>query len=138
MTIASSLQTIEIDDLSKGVGTEIAKAGRVLQIKGFSIDGDQAQLTVHVSRRDDPANPPTNEFLIKEFETVAISDSTGRRLKLFGGPSVSQVDGFDFTYTCSAQPRHLKPPCRLVWQVVAGTEEVNVPFEFKDLPLPQP
>jgi hypothetical protein len=34
------------------------------------------------------------------------------------------------------QPSEPSPPLKLQWDIPTGIKEINVPFEFKDVPLP--
>jgi hypothetical protein len=73
---------------------------------------------------------------------LRLIDSTGQDLDHRGMRSRGNGTGIEFTilFATSVRPadaRHSTDPDKLLWEVSTGSKEVNLPFEFKDLPMPK-
>jgi len=70
---------------------------------------------------------------------IRLVEGTGRELVQQGMPRISSMNNgrMDVTLKFAAQaPLMVASPLKLTWQVPAEVREVDVPFEFIDLPLP--
>ena len=71
-------------------------------------------------------------------QQIAVEDAKGQRWTL-QSDSTSWEDGaMKVTRGFYAGQPGLGPPHRLVWEAPTKTAQVEVPFEFRDIPLPKP
>lgn len=87
--------------------------------------------------RDAGRNPLTDFHFLADC--LKIVDVKGRSFRAFNSRSTSNEDGeeFDFTFSPNDGEGHqLGEPARMIWDVPVEIKEVEVPVEFKDLPLP--
>jgi hypothetical protein len=94
------------------------------------------------------ANPQTlgpgrwNQFNTSVQTNLHILDDAGQTLDQRGMRSRGNGTGIEFTmmYAKSVRPtdgRTSGDPSKLLWEVSTASKEVNVQFEFKDLPMPK-
>ena len=94
------------------------------------------------------ANPQTlgpgrwNQFNQSVQTNLQLLDNAGQVLDHRGMRSRGNGNGIEFTllFAKSVRPsdaRSSGDPTKLLWEVSTGSKEINVPFEFKDLPMPK-
>ena len=99
-------------------------------LKHCDIDEDGVSYTVTVRAADGGEMPPA-------VPTFRLEDADGRPIDDGNGGGGSMSDGRRVTLERRAQPRGpVRTPARLVCTAVTATRDVTVPFEMRDLPLP--
>jgi hypothetical protein len=135
-------ETIEVPDLLNAANVTQQAGGTSLTVRSCRKVGEQYEVMLTVSGDAVAAGPQvfmqrgpraSNQGMIRLVE------GTGRELMQQGMPRISSMNNgrMDLTLKFAAQaPLMVASPLKLTWQVPAEVREVDVPFEFIDLPLP--
>ena len=135
-------ETIEVPDLLNAANVTQEAGGTSLTVRSCRKVGEQYEVLLTVSGDAVAAGPQvfmqrgpraSNQGMIRLVE------GTGRELVQQGMPRISSMNNgrMDLTIKFAAQaPLMVASPLKLMWQVPAEVREVDVPFEFIDLPLP--
>jgi hypothetical protein len=72
------------------------------------------------------------------ISTITVTDANGLRFSTYGWNGGGAANGIiEYTTNFIAAPGSgLGEPARLTWKVPVETEEIRIPFELKDLPIP--
>ncbi len=131
----------EIVNPSEAIGRPQRVGSRMLTIKDFKRQGETWQLKIAVSRIEWAGND-LNALQDVNGSIVRLLDVDGRALPRVGGVSSSfTADNmmemlFTFGRTGVAGVEKLPDPVRLVLEMATEMKEVEVPFEFTNLPMP--
>jgi hypothetical protein len=130
---ALAIETMSIDDLAKSEGAEKTLAGIRLTIDEVAIEEHKSTLKLTISRND------ADEELWKRVSEDFLAEMTtcradGERAD-WTPASDQQDDAITYTLTYSYAEESGKP-VKLIWNLPTSVEERDLPFEFKDLPLP--
>jgi len=135
-------EMIEVPDLLNAANITHEAGGTSLTVRSCRKVGEQYEVLLTVSGDAVAAGPQvfmqrgpraSNQGMIRVLE------GTGRELVQQGMPRISSMNNgrMDLTIKFAAQaPLMVASPLKLMWQVPAEVREVDVPFEFIDLPLP--
>jgi hypothetical protein len=147
LRVATKTQTIFIPDIGKALhAPAISACDRKVEVVSFSFNGAVGNINFRVSNTM-PQNALTaleskgQAFdLGTEFRTCQITDANGNALAFDsnGWDSTDRVLNWQGHFTANNSPGPLKPPFSLRWRIVAASEDITVPFEFRNLPLPSP
>ena len=136
------METIEVPDLLNAANVTEQAGGTSLTVRSCRKIGEQYEVLLTVSGDAVAAGPQvfmqrapraSNQGMIRLIE------GSGRELVQQGMPRISSMNNgrMDLTIKFAAQgPLMVASPLKLTWQVPAEVREVDVPFEFIDLPLP--
>ncbi|HWE03593.1 MAG TPA: hypothetical protein VG326_14405 [Tepidisphaeraceae bacterium] len=83
-----------------------------------------------------------NQFNQSVQSNLQVVDNAGQILDHRGMRSRGTGNGIEFTllFAKSMRPsdaRSSGDPAKVLWEISTGSKEINVPFEFKDLPMPR-
>ena len=135
-------ETIEVPDVLNAANITQQAGGTSLTVRNCRKLGEQYEVLLTVSGDAVAAGPQvfmqrgpraSNQGMIR------LVDGTDRELVQQGMPRISSMNNgrMDLTLKFAAQaPLMVASPLKLTWQVPAEVREVDVPFEFIDLPLP--
>jgi hypothetical protein len=132
---------IEVPDIAKAKGTVYTKGGWRLEVQDVAENGGQYKLQMEITRdvpsRPRQGQPPKYEWRDRlDGNAIQLLDAEGRRLER----STYSMNGQNHIYKCEMNFRRqgtpAGPPARLVWEFPTEAQELRIPFEFKDLPLP--
>jgi hypothetical protein len=142
--VATKVETMNIPNLAKSIGSAAVAGNRKVEVIGFDFNGTAGNLHLRISdttpqklwgRLVGGQNGP-NVNLFNEFRGADIIDANGQAIQCNGGGSGSDRQ-IDWQGQFNAQgPQPLKGPFSLRWEVIAQTKDIAVPFKFKNLPLP--
>jgi hypothetical protein len=133
--IMGKSERIEIPDILKAGRVETPIAGQTFVIEQCTADESQITLkaTIHGQvhgMEGMTAPPPSGPDLVDAF---------GRRASPVDARTVQQEETTDceFIYSLAdLQGERLSAPFKLVWEIPTEIRQIDVPFEFTDLPLP--
>ncbi len=132
MTQVTKTQLLEFDDLAASVGKSKTAGDRTVEIKSFSVDANQnARLDMLVTRPAGAKQMSGNIF--SELRSMKVIDANGESQSLNGGGGGSDRS---INWQCQFQLK-IGKTAKFSWPVVTETKEVEIPFEFEDLALPQ-
>lgn len=136
--LVTESKTMRVPDLFKAVGTTVTEGGWQLQIKSFNFADGKGQMEANVSLVGKTTMSAIDMFT--QIRQARIMDADGTELESNGGGGGSDRN-VDWTWNLqpkneNGKPAQLKAPFSLVWDLVSATKNQDVPFEFKDLPLP--
>ena len=132
---------IEVPDIAKAKGSVYTKGGWRLEVQDLAENDGQYTLKMEITRdvpiRRQPGPPPRNEWRDRlDGDAIRLLDADGRPLEKSG----YSMNGQNHIYKCEMRFRRKDtpagPPAKLVWVFPTEAEELRIPFEFKDLPLP--
>ena len=132
---------IDVPDIAKAKGTVYTKAGWRVEVQDFAENGGQYTLRLEVTRdvpsRPQRGQPPKYEWRDRlDGDAIQLLDAEGRRLERSG----YSMNGQNHIYKCEMHFRRTGtpagPPASLAWEFPTEAQELRIPFEFKDLPLP--
>jgi hypothetical protein len=133
-TVASQIDELKFDDLSKSVGAKTTAGNHTVQIRSFDFQGDHGSLAFHVTRTASAVTAGGNMF--GELNNVQIIDAAGKRMGMGGSQGTAAQDWVDWSVSFNSDGP-AKLPLSFVWDVVGQTQTIDQPFEFDDLVLPQ-
>jgi len=138
-TVQTKAKTIEIDDLPSAKEKTESLGGMVLTVHSFAHNADTWELKV--SMKVNSLNSPGWAQIQQVFQTgMRVVDSQGVALDRRGMNSRGTNDHVgnhlvDMTLQFAASGG--RNPVKLVWEIPLETKDINVPFEFKNLPMPR-
>ncbi len=128
----------EIPNILTAKNVEKTVANRRLLVKEVKQAGEQ--YTVHVSIFRAGMSPGDWSTLSYPGNAVRLLDKDGKALSHQGGGGGGGADEMTYTWTFGRQnwggDDRPGEPHRLVWEIPTETREMNVGFDFKDLPMP--
>jgi hypothetical protein len=139
MSVQTRSETLEVTDLASFKPLSRTVGGRRVQIASFRKTGNNqvhAKLIVHRDGMDqqvlvDLANNP---------QAVQLLDKDGKPWRYAGGGSSTTGDRLEmdiqFHNNAGGEEDNPGEPARLVWEVPTAVQEIAIPFEFDNLPLP--
>jgi hypothetical protein len=131
--VATASETLEIDDLPTSTGKEKNVAGTQFKMTTITVDGKNLSFEFTLKR---------TEMDKAIWERAAASVSGMLRLQRVDGTiggvgSDYEIRGDILTYKAHVHfDKDQERPAKLIWEIPTATEERDLPFEFKDLPLP--
>jgi hypothetical protein len=123
-----------IHDISHSIGKSVSYKYYHMTLDSYSYINGSGSVLVTVSSTNShfPWGHADNDLRDKVDGAISIVDGTGRVIALGGGGSGDQIHtGIDFT------DENWHEPVTLIWNVPTEIKTVTVPFEFKNLLLPQ-
>ncbi len=133
-------ETLDIPDVLTAKGVERRIAGRRILFKLARKQSDTAYEVLVTVFRDGMAVEDWNAMQYNA-NSIKLLDKDGRPLSSHGWGSSGDGTKMEYNWNFSRQNwggEETKPgePQRLVWEIPTETREMDVNFEFKDLPLP--
>jgi hypothetical protein len=131
---AAETEKFEVEDLSKAQGTEKTVAGRKITITSFKMEQKRLEMQIAIERTD----ASKEEFRTtgsQIFRGVKYFTGAGKAVGSSGGGGGGGDDKLSYNLNASWNKDDEKP-VKLVWEIPTRIEPVEIPFEFKDLPLP--
>jgi hypothetical protein len=131
--MATATETLEIDDIPGSVGHEKTVAGMRFEMKEVTVDGKQMKFEFTVQRNG------ADETVWKRA-TGSISHTL--RVQLADGTKIAcsgsdNTKGDLLTFKSRVEfSKDSEKPVKLIWPVATAVAERDLPFEFKDIPLP--
>jgi hypothetical protein len=143
--VPAKTETIVVEDVLKAKNVMKGAAGRRIEVKSVTRQGDQYNVKLTVFN-DNPAPPPLafqNGLMVSDqfdFSQIKLIDAEGKSLTRGGGGGGGSRERQDFEYSFSSGRSGGKTgePAKLVWEIATEVKQVSVPFEFHDLKLPPP
>ncbi len=135
IVISADVLTVEVPDVLHATGIEKAAAGMKLVIG--EIDEGPGRLSFRAMVYRDAGTSDEQWKMVCESSSkrrVRLVDPTGATVVSFGGGSggTNQI-ALNTNYVGSPD---FKRPLKLVWPIARSSKSVDLPFTFKDLPLP--
>jgi hypothetical protein len=132
-------ETLDVPNILTVKNLTKTVAKRRMLIKEVKKNGDQYDVSMTLYR-DGMAQPEWNALQNPGY-TVHLVDKEGRNLTSSGWGGGSNDNEMNYTWNFNqnvwnGQQQKLGEPHRLIWEIPIETREVNVAFEFKNLPLP--
>jgi hypothetical protein len=128
---------LEIDDLENAARREVSAGNRTVKVTRFQIvDEHSAMLDLELTRpREAELLGPS---LLAELRAVQIIDGEGTRVtsEISGGGGNALRAHWHGRFADARLRLKSGKPIKLVWNVPVEAQTVDVPFEFRDLPLP--
>jgi hypothetical protein len=133
MTAAGAVEKVSLEDFANANGKSEEVAGRTITFsevkaedKSFSV-----KVTIH---RESMTDAEWNSQFTNLIRGMKIETSSGKRIQLGGGGGGSDKEA---TYTLSASwGEEDNKPVKLLWEIPTKFQDLELPFEFKDLTLP--
>ncbi|HTW94826.1 MAG TPA: hypothetical protein VMD30_08540 [Tepidisphaeraceae bacterium] len=140
--LATQIQTLEVNDLAKQVGQTHNMGDRSVKIESWDATAGRCEVSLDAggSPRVLIRQPigrgmmiliPQQQRLFDEVRTMQLLDANGQAVASFQG---TRFDGTHFVAMFGFPPAD--PPVTLKWEYVVAKSTVQIPFEFKDIPLP--
>lgn len=133
VTVAADVDKIEFTDLENAEGTEKEAAGVKVACQEFKQEGNSAHMKVRITRTE-MSKEMFRTLFGRIFNDGKFVTADGKRLQVSGGGGGGD-DGLSYTLDCNFGNENDKP-VKLIWEITTRTEEIDLPFEFHDLPLP--
>jgi hypothetical protein len=140
--VVARSDTVEIDNILSAANRTVALGNWTLRVKEVKPGDGSCSLEYVVSSEVADMRRGFPDF---NHESIALLDADGRRIARRGHSSSGKADQNNVQYECSAEFSWTAnrgavtgPPAKLVWELPVEVRQVQVPFEFKDLPLPRP
>ncbi|HEX8521291.1 MAG TPA: hypothetical protein VF669_03480 [Tepidisphaeraceae bacterium] len=133
LQVAAEVETLEIPDIDQAQGTEKELAGRKVIIDEVKDENNQFSVKFTIKRQDvskEEFRKTSNSI----FRTVKLRTADNKALSSGGGGGGGD-DSLTYTYSTSYKSDEDKP-AKLVWELPTRIEDIELPFEFKDLTLP--
>jgi hypothetical protein len=136
-TIQLQSEPIEIGDPLNAAETSKTIGGRHFTFKSLKKDGDRYMLELVFYR--DGRNPQEFNQVFNESPTIKLTDAKGRAYGFYN--SGGNGDGEKITRRFTLQKRSRGEeapgePVKLVIEIATATQNVPIPFELLDLPMP--
>ena len=139
-------QTLEVPNILSATNVTGSAGGMSLTVREVKKTGDRYELNVIVAR--EAGRPETGadaldwQRIQQSLTELTLVDEQGRTLERgsfsSGGTDQSTEVTMSFSATEANTARNRTgEPSKLVWRVATEVKDVLVPFEFKDVPLPQ-
>lgn len=124
---------LTIRNIAAADGQSATKAGRTIAIRSSKFSGTGGSVDYNVSI--DPATQVDDAELLREAtDDISFVDVGGVSLSAIAIGNVSGGQGSFHSDLTSTQSIH--EPVDLKWKIATRIQTMNVPFEFRDLPLP--
>jgi hypothetical protein len=149
--LQTKFETIEIGDLMSAQNVQRSAGGVTVTIESVKKNGDRYDLAMKVSREAAINVGVELERMQQSFSDIRLLDANGRPLFRTGFSSsgigaaangsvqeIAATMSFMAGETPLAGPdRRVSEPSKFVWKIATESKELTIPFEFKDVPLPQ-
>jgi hypothetical protein len=132
LTVIAELETLEITDIPNAKGTQKEVAGRKVTIEEATESEKNMSVKMTIERQDVPKEEFRKTGNI--FRAVKFLTADGKALSVGGGGGGGD-DKLTYTFSTSFSDDANKP-AKMVWEVPTRMDSAEIPFEFKDLPLP--
>jgi hypothetical protein len=132
LIMESKREEIRIADLANAEGIEAMAAGVRLVITEVIPQNKSLQIKYTITPQVEISDERWTEISQSAFSRMIVTNETGRRISLDKNSrgSRKKIDG---TLTLNTSDNS---KLNLVWPIATETEQVDLPFEFNDLPLP--
>jgi hypothetical protein len=131
---AAEIEKIEFEDLSAAQGTEKEAAGIKVTCNEVKETDNSIEVKITILREDMPKEK-FRELYGRIYREGKFFTAEGKQMN-FGGGGGGGEDKLDYSLSTSWGGNTNDKPVRLLWELVSRTEEIDLPFEFKDLTLP--
>jgi hypothetical protein len=133
VSVASEIEKLEITDLPAASGMQKDVAGRTITIEEVKDENNSVSVELKITRGDVPKEQ-FRELTNDIFQAVDLRSADGKRRNNSGGGGGGD-DEINYSFSASYS-NEAEKAVALVWEIPTKIEEVELPFEFKDLPLP--
>jgi hypothetical protein len=133
VTVAAETEKIEFDDLENAQGTEKEAGGIKVVCQEVKPADNSFEMKVNIIRTD-MSREDFRTLYGRVFNDGKFLDADGKALQVSGGGGGSE-DRLDYSLQCGF-PNPSGKPVKLLWEFTTLTQEIDLPFEFRDLPLP--
>lgn len=139
MTVQTRSETLEVTDLDN-VKDKTEKVGgrRITVISAKRSNENQYEVKLAVYR--DGMDQQAFYDWMNNAQGLRLLDKDGNAWRSGGGGSSGSNDRYELTrtfYNNQGGPNDKAgDPVKLVWEIPTGTQEITIPFEFNDLPMP--
>ncbi len=133
VTVAAEVDKIEFADMDNAKGTEKEVGGVKVVCQEINSTDNSFEMKVNIIRTD-LSKENFRTLYGRIFQEGKFITADGKRLQVSGGGGGGE-DRLDYSLQCNFQNSDDKP-VKMVWEITTRTEEVDLPFEFHDLPLP--
>lgn len=132
LTVRSAAQTLTVDDIlnARNSAHDVGN----LQVTVQEMTGGDRQYELKVLCKGPGAMREQMQRWNDNLRTLRVLDSEGRPLSSGRYSGGGAEGGMQYTITLH-QPTDVGPPAKLVWEITTGTQELAIPFEFRDVPL---
>lgn len=132
-------ETLDVPDILTVKDLQKTVAGRRMMIKQCKKNGEQYEVQMTFFR--DGMNQNDWNAMGNPGYSLRLLDKNGKSLNSHGWGGGGGMDKMDYNWTFGRDnwggEEKAGDPFRLVWEIPVETREVDVTFEFKDLPLPR-
>lgn len=132
--VAAETEKIEFEDLSAAQGTEKEAAGIKVVCAEVKEAEKSIEVKINIIRQDMPKEK-FRELYGRIYRDGKFVTVDGKQMG-FGGGGGGGEDRLDYSLSTSWSGGEGDKPVKLIWELVSRTEEIDLPFEFKDLTLP--
>jgi len=133
LTVAAEVEKFELPNLAEAQGTSKEVAGIEVAVEELKQDEHSTSIKLNITRKDMPKEQ-FREIPQKIFRAVKFQTSDGRSSNNGGGGGGND-EKLSYTFSTNYSNENEKP-VKLVWEVPTRIDEIQIPFEFHDLPLP--
>ncbi len=133
VTAAGAVEKLELDDLGNANGTVKELAGRKITFEDIKVEDKSFSVKMTIVR-EGMSNEEWGSLFQNIIRSVKVETSSGRKLDLGGGGGGSDKQ---VTYTLSTTwSEDDDKAVKLLWDIPTKFQDMEIPFEFKDLTLP--
>jgi hypothetical protein len=131
-------ETLEVPDIFNAQNVMKEVAGTTVTIRHFRRAGNQFELALTMARDPSQGGIPARVLRGQGLGGIRLVDTTGRPIPQQGSSTSTQDDRMEVTlhYPAGPGPVPAAMPAKLVWEIPTELRDVEIPFEFTDLPLP--
>ncbi|HEY7116108.1 MAG TPA: HEAT repeat domain-containing protein [Tepidisphaeraceae bacterium] len=138
-TVQTKSQTLDVPEILNAKNLERTVAGRRIVIKQAKKNGDQYELQMTIYR-DQMGEQEWSSMQYPGY-ALRLLDKDGKALSSrgWGGGFDGKEMNYNWNFARDAwggEDTRAGEPFRLVWEIPTQTREMEVRFEFKDLPIP--
>ena len=133
VTVAAEVEMFELDDLANAQGTDKTVAGRRITVDQIKDENHNFTLTLTLVRTD-LSKEEFQQIVPTLFRAITFKSADDKTVSgggSGGGDGEKITYNFNFSYNNDSDK-----PAKLLWEIPTKIEDIELPFEFHDIPLP--
>ena len=133
VAVAAEIEKFEFTDLDNAKDAEKEAAGIKIVCEDIKSTDNSFEMKVNIIRTE-MSKENFRTLFGRIFQEGKFVTADGRRVAISGGGGGSE-DRLDYSLQCNFQNASDKP-VKMVWEITTRQDQIDLPFEFHDVPLP--